>query len=808
MAQKRSVSLAQGAVAIIGVIVAVQLGAILLLAEEDADIVEEGLPEAERLLSYDAPPDLLPMGAAAFVSPQLAEQAHLGKWCGSSELGSSWVELAPFAGCPHEPVNGGFMHYYSGLSIQLPNWMYAGISVNSAGAFKYWLGRRPWEEEEKTVYSNSQCKLSEVFMPSLSSCHESLCDITIPKDEWKLSPVQFAPPRCQQRKFSWVEADSLSICCPTKLVSQWALPPHASAANGDAASWHWAADILQQAAAHVVWEDYNAPVVSISDKLAAGNVSAVLARCGSSVNVHFLPPRIPAAQQRALDRLRMIESRSTELVVQGLEPKVKLPSLLTPLPPLREQGGAMNIVVLMLAGVSRVALSRYAPRTTAWLQAQHDDTEAAVHVTTFTRLVSIGASALSNQVPLYSGRSCKKSQEEAVDASGHVAAACDSEDWLWLFGRQLGYVSMVAHEQCASFGSALRGLPPQSAADAVPMFGGCDGAPHPALDLPPLGLRSCSHQEPLIGHLFRSVERFMVEQKATGVPAFVSATTSSLEGPHWSAIQQVDDILPEFLDVLTHRGDTAVLLMGDSGNGNAALMETNMGKLEQVLPALHMLTPKGVLTDEQLLLLRKNSLRLTSPYDLYRTMQQLMAQHSGRVVTSGPQQTVDKHARTYNLLHEEVPKRRSCAQLPDASVKLCPCSRGVRLSNADGLLLTTELARDLVLPALNEKLAEDSSCQRFSFKEVLGAKYHHYSRTTELTIATTAATSKPSSQRFIAVVRGPKPVAKQEVVQGDSSGAKLNLGQYVVLSLHQTSDWSQHESCDRGETDAHFCVCG
>jgi membrane-anchored protein YejM (alkaline phosphatase superfamily) len=108
--------------------------------------------------------------------------------------------------------------------------------------------------------------------------------------------------------------------------------------------------------------------------------------------------------------------------------------------------------------------------------------------------------------------------------------------------------------------------------------------------------------------------------------------------------------------------NTLLVVMGDHGIRYGAIRKTILGKLEERLPLLSISVPNWFKEKypDFVRNLQTNTDRLTSPYDLHATLQQILSQ---------------SHKKTYSYgqsLFTEISKSRTCKQAGNPE-HFCPC---------------------------------------------------------------------------------------------------------------------------------------
>ncbi|KAI6216638.1 hypothetical protein M3Y99_01807400 [Aphelenchoides fujianensis] len=103
--------------------------------------------------------------------------------------------------------------------------------------------------------------------------------------------------------------------------------------------------------------------------------------------------------------------------------------------------------------------------------------------------------------------------------------------------------------------------------------------------------------------------------------------------------------------------NTVVVVMGDHGNRIGGIQFTYTGRIEERMPLFALYLPPGLAREHPHFLanLRYNSNRLTSNYDVYRTLRTIAQ-------LGGQPQKEQIHYRGYSLLADRVPTNRTCTE--------------------------------------------------------------------------------------------------------------------------------------------------
>ena len=183
----------------------------------------------------------------------------------------------------------------------------------------------------------------------------------------------------------------------------------------------------------------------------------------------------------------------------------------------------------------------------------------------------------------------------------------------------------------------------------------------------------------------------------------------------FSLVRLIDDDLVSFLQTMKHNNwlnNTFLILMSDHGARFGELRATPQGRHEQRLPYFGIRLPywfehKYPDAAENL---RKNKIRLTTPFDVHRTLQETL-NYGGPVIQS-------PKSRGLSLFHE-VPKTRTC---DDAGIapEWCVCLIWQKISKNH---IAIQRAASQLISTLNShtEIAKQK-CHRLKLAEIIDAK--------------------------------------------------------------------------------------
>jgi len=189
-----------------------------------------------------------------------------------------------------------------------------------------------------------------------------------------------------------------------------------------------------------------------------------------------------------------------------------------------------------------------------------------------------------------------------------------------------------------------------------------------------------------------------------------------------------DETLEMFLKYMTQKGyfkNTVFVFLSDHGMRWGPFRKTWQGKLEDKMPFLYFILPKWMETEFPIAVknLRINSKRLTTPFDLHETLQDLLqltnirdyklTNRLGKLKLA----TTTSHSRGRSLFLP-IPASRKCE---DAGIPInyCVCNPSQRISSTH---IKAQTASEVALAQINDILSDQTQCAKLTLKEIISAE--------------------------------------------------------------------------------------
>ena len=228
----------------------------------------------------------------------------------------------------------------------------------------------------------------------------------------------------------------------------------------------------------------------------------------------------------------------------------------------------------------------------------------------------VGDSTTGALIPMLVGR--HESELPDVRRDAHTKEYLDSYSFIWNIFSGKGYVTMLAEDQpkMSIFNLRLNGFDRQPTDHYMRTFW---------QEAQVKG--QCLGPKPVHKVMLDYTAEFM--QSYQKLPKFGLTFFTGLSHSNINKIQVMDDDMTSFLQAMQKSGafnNTMFILFSDHGARYASIRATMQGKLEERQPFMSILIPPWLKNSRPGLYanLMKNHDRLTSPFDIYETLQSVM----------------------------------------------------------------------------------------------------------------------------------------------------------------------------------------
>ncbi|KAK4880385.1 hypothetical protein RN001_008531 [Aquatica leii] len=210
-----------------------------------------------------------------------------------------------------------------------------------------------------------------------------------------------------------------------------------------------------------------------------------------------------------------------------------------------------------------------------------------------------------------------------------------------------------------------------------------------------------------------------------GIPNFGLFWGASLSHDYLNKPHLGDDYYSKFLNGLELNDilkNTVLIFMSDHGIRWGDIRTTFQGRMEERLPFLYMVFPKTYQEGFYPLFsnLNKNTKKLTTPFDLYETLQDLL--NPFNLSQKGIRDRValrKGNERAYSLF-EPIPDNRTCASAGISS-HWCTCQVSTVISKNESVAVE---AANYAVKYLNKLLQGYAECAKLSLAEIYNANVH------------------------------------------------------------------------------------
>ncbi|KAK0171104.1 hypothetical protein PV328_008865 [Microctonus aethiopoides] len=181
-------------------------------------------------------------------------------------------------------------------------------------------------------------------------------------------------------------------------------------------------------------------------------------------------------------------------------------------------------------------------------------------------------------------------------------------------------------------------------------------------------VKYCTGPEPAVNRIFDYAGNFA--KTFVDIPYFGFFWTNSVSHNDVNGISSMDKYFSDYFEKLERQGvfnNTMVIFLSDHGMRWGSIRNTFIGWYEERLPFIYVRLPQRYHEDSEIFqALKINEHRLTSPYDLYETLRDIL-------IKSGGEANSSSGCPTCQTLFQPVPMRRSCN---DAGVSShwCTCT--------------------------------------------------------------------------------------------------------------------------------------
>ena len=495
----------------------------------------------------------------------------------------------------------------------------------------------------------------------------------------------------------------------------------------------------------------------------------------------------------------------------------------------------LNIVVISIDSLSRSAFYSGMPRTQAVLR--HIENIGRGHVYDFLTHRSVGRSSKGN-IPAY------------MAGSGSLSS---NHRYIFDRARDFGYASLMSAEECSfaqnsvarlmanfpgGFGSKLNAEQKdivlsqiKKSADHTSLTNSFCNIEKIYRDIADrwwdMSAQLCFAGKYMHEHVLEYVGRFLDSKgyAANNVPLFALMHLNFAHESTMRRLRTGDKGIARFIqkyaarEVQNNKHPTAIMLISDHGigYGKSYFSQSRRAKEDYLAPLFMMTLPEAYIKHQPQIdkALRRNTRRLTSHFDVFKTLMDLMGGASRKA-----------HKERGDSLLSPLPEKRTCKKIGIPSYG-CPCMNW-KTVYIDKNHLTKEIydlgnkMSGLLAKALNEELNRHveengiSTKQCFAWKSgssnpfdaaITTLKYTNDKATASVKLHTDAA-EKFGDQIFDLHLSFIGSKRSQKLNRLADLDKFIDIGRMKISSWHQISKYGMYEKCAPEGVGANICVCG
>lgn len=368
---------------------------------------------------------------------------------------------------------------------------------------------------------------------------------------------------------------------------------------------------------------------------------------------------------------------------------------------------AYNVLVLGIDAVSRLNFQRTMPKTISYLKSK-----GAVEMMGYNKVAD---NSFPNLMPMLMG--IKESELKKV-CLPHRKSTFDNCPFIWEWFKQAGYYTALGEDSSflGTFNYVKVGFSNTPTDYYIHTY--IHEIENNAGTNKDFSSYLCVQDKYVYSVLLQYVEDLTTTLKNSKLFGFFWEVTMSHDHLNYPMIMDDDYLqLLKRLEANKYLNDTIVIMVSDHGMRWGDIRSTKQGLLEERLPFLFVLTPPSFRENYTRAYnhLKLNSKRLTTPFDVYATLADLVDLKS---ITDAS--LLSRSNTSYGLdrgisLFLPVPSNRTC-EAADISDHWCTCRKDDPVLKNSTVALET--SQTLVL-FLNKMLAEYPQCSRLWLSEVL-----------------------------------------------------------------------------------------
>nr|XP_023021582.1 uncharacterized protein LOC111509955 isoform X1 [Leptinotarsa decemlineata] len=369
--------------------------------------------------------------------------------------------------------------------------------------------------------------------------------------------------------------------------------------------------------------------------------------------------------------------------------------------------GLMNILVIGLDSVSRLNLHRQMPKTVDYLK--------QIGVVEMLGYNKVGDNTFPNLIPVLTGMSEEELTKSCWPSSKHYFDNCS---FVWKEYKKKNYVTVYGEDSSwmGLFNYQRRGFRKQTVDYAYNYFNRWSeneiGNSHE------INVEECEGGRLIYIDLLEYVKKIQRTMERNKLPYFGFFWSSSLSHDYLNKPKLGDEAYKTFFKTIKEEGylkNTLLIFMSDHGIRWGGIRQTFQGMMEERLPFVMMVLPDGFENQYQRAYhnLKRNTRRLTSPFDLHETLVDLI----------NPSDMKDEYLEGVDQsrgvsFFRQISKDRTCEDVGISS-HWCTCQQSIEIENNASVVIESAL---FAVDDMNSRLKGYAQCATLTLDAVLNTR--------------------------------------------------------------------------------------
>ncbi|KAK9728291.1 Protein of unknown function (DUF229) [Popillia japonica] len=449
-----------------------------------------------------------------------------------------------------------------------------------------------------------------------------------------------------------------------------------------------------------------------------------------------------------------------------------------PIPPLKTSEPKLNVLIIGIDSVSRLNFHRQMPKTSAALKKIK-----AVELLGYNK---VGDNTFPNLMPVLTGLNESQLKETCWP---NTSAYFDDCPFIWKKFAQNGYATVFAEDASwmGIFNYQRRGFKHQPTHYFWDTFN--REAEKQVGNKHRMNVDQCLGPRETYKVLVNYAEKFAESiQILYNRPYFGFFWSSSLTHDFLNKPKLGDAFFEDFISRLYRKhllNNTVFIFMSDHGIRWGDIRSTFQGRIEERLPFIHIYIPESYRIDFSLAYsnLARNSRRLTTPYDLHKTLEDLLNPYALNRDFLRQRQENQTERREYSLF-DAISPERTCE---DASISQhwCTCQSAVKIATNESVIVE---AANFTVDFINRLLVGYADCVLLKLDEVIDSSLQIHQKDIEDKRSkkdyTLILRTKPGSALFEATVRRETKADESYSYEIIGTISRINLyGRQITVAL-------------------------